>query len=98
MLFRSEWVQSLADMTKELRLMRKAQEKVATECAKISKSVAYLVTDLDLIVEGKRYVRTRLHGPVIGEEESPSAFGAKVVKPEAEKSKDAVDEDMTMKE
>ena len=41
-------------MTKELRLMCKAQEKVATECAKISKSVAYMVANMDLIVEGKR--------------------------------------------
>ena len=78
--------------------MRKAQEKVATECANISKSVAYLVTDLDLIVEGKRYMRTRSHRLVNGEEESPSAFGAEVAKPEVEKPKDAVEEDMTMKE
>ena len=96
--FVAEWVQLLVDMTKELCLMRKAQEKVATECAKISKSVAYLVTDLDLIVEGKRYVQTRSHGPVTGEEESPSAFGAEEVKTEAGKSKDAADEDLTMKE
>ena len=52
----AEWVQLLSEMTKELCLMRKAQEKVATECAKISKSVTYLVTDMDLIVEGKTYM------------------------------------------
>ena len=96
--FVAKWVQSLSDMTKELRLMRKAQEKVATECAKISKSIAYLVTDLDLIVEGKRYVQTRSHGLVNGEEESPSAFGAEAAKPEAGKPKDVAEEDMTMKE
>ena len=78
--------------------MCKAQEKVATECAKISKSVTYLVMDLDLIVDGKRFVRTSSHGPVNGEEESPSAFGAKAAKPEVGKPKDAAEEDMTMKE
>ena len=43
-------------MATELRLMRKAQDRVATKCAKILKSVTYLVNDMDLIVEGKRYV------------------------------------------
>jgi hypothetical protein len=96
--FVAEWVQSLGEITKELRLMRKAQEKVASECVNIAKGVAYLVTDMDLIVEGKRYVRTRSHGPVTGEEESPSAFGAEEAKTEAEKAKGAADEDATMKE
>ena len=96
--FVAEWVQSLLEMTKELRLMRKAQEKVATKCAKISKSVAYLVTDLDLIMEEKRSMRMSSHGPVNGEEESPSVFGAEVAKSEVGKPKDAVEEDMTMKE
>ena len=100
--FEAEWVRTLSVMTKELRLMHKAQEKVATECAKISKSVAYLVADMDLIVEGKRYMRTRSHGPVDGKEESPCAFGAEAPEPEVEKPKDAAEVeanvDMTMKE
>ena len=78
--------------------MRKAQEKVATKCAKISKSVTYLVANMDLIVEGKRYMQTHSHGPVDGETESPSAFGAEASKPKVEKPKDAAEEDMTMKE
>ena len=85
-------------MTTELCLMRKAQERVATECAKMSKSVTYLVADMDLIVEGKGYMRTRSHRPVDGKTESPSTFGAEASKPEVGKSKDAAEEDMTMKE
>ena len=54
--FEAEWVRTLSVMTTVLRLMHKAQERVATECAKMSKSVAYLVADMDLIVQGKRYV------------------------------------------
>ena len=96
--FEAKWVRTLSVMTMELRLMRKVQEKVATKCTKMSKSVAYLVADMDLIVGGKRYVRTRSHGPVDGETESPSAFGAEAPKPEVEKPKDVAEEDMTMKE
>ena len=96
--FKAKWVRTLSVMTTELHLMRKAQEKVVTECTKISKSVTYLVADMDLIVEGKRYMRTCLHGLVDGKTESPSAFGAKASKPEVEKPKDTAEEDMTMKE
>ena len=48
--------QALWVITTEMRLMRRAQERVVTACAKISESVTYLVSDLDLIVEGKRYM------------------------------------------
>ena len=54
--FEAKWVRTLSVMTMELCLMHKAQERVATECTKMSKSVAYLVANMDLIVEGKRYV------------------------------------------
>ena len=81
--------------------MHKAQEKVATKCAKIAKNVTYLVSDVDLIIEGKWYICTRLHGPVDGETESPP-LGAKVLKPEAKKLKDMAEAkakgDMTIKE
>ena len=62
------------------------------------RAVAYLVADLDLIMEGKRYVRTCSHRPVDSEEESPTAFGAEVLESKAKKSKDTAEEDMTMKE
>ena len=54
--FKTELVRALWVHTTEMRLMCKAQERVATECTKISESVAYLVANLDLIVEGKRYM------------------------------------------
>ena len=99
--FETEWVRALWVITTEMHLMRKAQEKMVNECAKISENVAYLVSDLDLIVEGKWYMRTCLHRLVDGETESPP-LGAKVPKPETKKSKDtaeaAAQEDMTMKE
>ena len=82
--------------------MHRAREKVVTECAKITKNIAYLVSDVDLLVEGKRYVRTHSHGPVDGEMELPAPWNTEVSKPVAKKVKDmaevAAEKDMTMKE
>ena len=82
--------------------MCRAQEKVVTECARIAKNVAYLVSNVNLLVEGKRYVQTRSHGLVDGKTELSPLWNTKVLQPVAKKAKDtaeaAAKEDMTMRE
>ena len=106
--FKTEWTQALWVISNEMCLMRKAQEKTANECTKIAENVAFLVSDIDLVMDRKRYIRTHSHGPVDGKVKEPP-FGTKVgPKGEAEKPKVVVEElkdtaeeadiDMTMKE
>ena len=88
--------------------MRKAQEKTANKCVKIAKNFANLVSDIDLVVDGKRYVCTHSHGPMVGEVEEPP-FGTEAgpkgnagkLNVAVEEPKDTVKEadvDMTTKE
>ena len=106
--FETEWTWALWVMSNKMHLMRKAQEKMANECMKIAENFAYLVSNIDLVVDGKWYVCTCSHGPVVHEVEEPP-FSAKAgLKGEAGKPKVAVEEpkdtakeadiDMTMKE
>ena len=84
----------------EMHLMHKAQEKMVNECTKIAKNATFLVSDIDLVVDGKQYVFTHSHGPVYGKIEV-LPFGTKVgPKGGAEKLKDMAEEadvDMTLK-
>ena len=106
--FETKWMQALWVISNEMHLIHKAQEKMASECAKIAENISFLVSDIDLVMDGKRYVRTHSHGPVDGKVEKP-LFGTEVgPKGKAEKMKVTVEEpkdmaeeadvDMTMKE
>ena len=84
--FETKWMHTLWGISSEMRLMHKAQEKMANECTKIAEHVAYIVSNLDLVVEGKWYMHICLHGPVDGETELPP-LGAEGPKARAEDSR-----------
>ena len=94
--FETKWTQALWVISKEMCLMRKAQEKMASECAKIAENIAFLVSDVDLVMDRKWYIHTCSHRLVDGKIEEPP-FGTKVrPKGGAEKLKDMVElKDMT---